>query len=253
MDHPAPDIDAPLSAPAAGSLPREIQSASHAAGQADQWFPRALDLLLHHPALLVGVAYLGSALIGIWSSYWFYRSFGIPVVQYFQFSDFLIAGLRDPVSIVSLGALLAALGLSYLPTVYESRRPEAVRGFRRHWWGRLVFPKWGSPFIDRKWYELSPGTTLAIALVFGSGALIQSHARDKADALLAGGGQPIRLMLSGESRPLVGQARLLGTSSGYTFLYWPANGRTEVIAQGELGRIEVLPRRRYDPEAGRGE
>ena len=38
-------------------------------------------------------------------------------------------------------------------------------------------------------------------------------------------------------------ARLLGTTGGYVYLYWPANGRTEVLVQENVSRIEVLPRR----------
>ncbi|MBE2211667.1 MAG: hypothetical protein IAE66_08645 [Xanthomonadaceae bacterium] len=48
----------------------------------------------------------------------------------------------------------------------------------------------------------------------------------------------------GERFPLQGEARLIGTSSTHVFLYWPANGRTEVLADQAVARMERLPRRR---------
>lgn len=226
---------------------------SGAATDAEEWFPRLLRLMMREPTLLVGVAYLGSALIGLWSSYWFYRHFDIPVAQYFQFSDYLISGLREPISVLYLVGFLLACALAYLPTYYERRHRDAVDAFRQRWWGRLAFPVWGSPFVVRKWYDTSPGNTLMITLVIGSALVLVHYARKRAEAILAGGGQAVAVTLSGKTTPLLGEARLLGTSSGFVYLYWPANGRTEIVVQDEVARIEVLPRRRHEADAESGE
>ena len=61
--------------------------------------------------------------------------------------------------------------------------------------------------------------------------------------MLDGGGEAVRVTLGGDALPLQGTARLLGTTGGYVYLDWPANGRTEVLVQENVSRIEVLPRR----------
>jgi hypothetical protein len=133
--------------------------------------------------------------------------------------------------------------LAYWPTYYEYRHPQQVDRIRRaHWWGRLVFPLSSSPFAQRSWYQLSPEAIAIFVLLLAVASLTVTHARDKARTIVEGGGHRVRITLSGERIPLQGEARLLGTSNGYVYLYWPANGRTEVLAQESVARIETLPR-----------
>ena len=203
-----------------------------------------IPLLRREPTLLFTLAYLGVTVIGIWSSYWFYRHFRISVVEYFQVGDFVVAGLREPINLLSFGLILLLLVASYLPTYYEYRHPQQVDRIRRmHWWGRLVFPISSSPFVQRKWYQASPEWIAIFVLLLAVASLTVSHARDKARAIVEGGGHRVRITLSGERLPLQGEARLLGTSNGYVYLYWPGNGRTEVLVQESVARIETLPRR----------
>jgi hypothetical protein len=202
-----------------------------------------MPLLKREPALLFTLAYLGVTVIGIWSSYWFYRHFRIPVVDYFQVGDFVVAGLREPVNLLSFAAVMLLMALSYLPTYYEYRHPQQVDRIRKtRWWWRLVFPISSSPFVQRKWYQPSPETMAIFVLLLVVALMTVSHARDKARAIVEGGGHRVGVTLSGERLPLQGEARLLGTSNGYIYLYWPENGRTEVIAQESISRIEVMPR-----------
>ncbi|MEO6364575.1 MAG: hypothetical protein ABIO38_00775, partial [Luteimonas sp.] len=43
---------------------------------------RALQLLKREPALLVTVVYLFVSFVGVWCSYWYFRRFGIPILDY---------------------------------------------------------------------------------------------------------------------------------------------------------------------------
>lgn len=202
-----------------------------------------IPLLKREPTLLFTLAYVGVTTIGIWSSYWFYRHFRISVVEYFQVGDFVVAGLREPINLLSFGLIMLLLALAYLPTYYEYRHPQQVDRIRRtRWWARLVFPLSSSPFVQRKWYQPSPETMMIFVLLLAVASMTVSHARDKARAIADGGGHRVRITLSGERLPLQGEARLLGTSNGYVYLYWPANGRTEVLVQESVARIETLPR-----------
>jgi hypothetical protein len=203
-----------------------------------------IPLFKREPTLLFTLAYLGVTVIGIWSSYWFYRHFRIPVVEYFQVGDFVVAGLREPVNLLSFTAVMLLMALTYLPTYYEYRHAQQVDRIRKtRWWAPLVFPISSSPFVRRKWYQFSPEAMALSVLLIALATLTVSHARDKARAIVEGGGHRVRVTLSGERLPLQGEARLLGTSNGYVYLYWPENGRTEVLVQESVARIETLPRR----------
>lgn len=222
--------------------------AGDASGQEDYanrfvWFPSALALLRREPALSITLGYLLLSLIGLWSSYCFYRVFRIPILEYMQPGDFLVAGVRQPMNLLWLLLMILIAVPAYWPTYYRLRHPESAERFRRHWFGRLIFSRYVDPFRRRRWYDLSPEATILLALLFGGGSLIMAYSGDRAKALLDGGGQAVRVTLSDAGAPLRGGARLLGTTSGYVYLYWPDNGRTEVLVQENVSRIEVLPRR----------
>lgn len=208
-----------------------------------RWGPRAMARLAHEPALAITAAYLFVGAVGLWSSYWYYLALGIPVLEYYQVSDFLIAGLRDPFNFVILSVALAVGLLSYSSAWYELHHPERVAQLRRTWWGWLWFNRFASPHRRRRWYDLSPELVLGLGVLLGGGAVMSSHARDRADALRAGAGTPLRITLQGEASPLQGEARLAGTSSSHVFLFWPANGRSEALPSEAVSRIEHLPRR----------
>lgn len=202
-----------------------------------------IPLFKREPAVLFTFAYVGITSIGIWSSYWFYRHFRISVVEYFQVGDFVVAGLREPVNVLSFAAVILLLTLAYFPTYYEYRHPQQVDQIRKtRWWWRLVFPMSSSPFVQRRWFQPSPGAIVIFMLLLAITRLTVSHAREKARNIVEGGGHRVSITLSGQRLPLQGEARLLGTSNGYIYLYWPENGRTEVLVQESVARIETLPR-----------
>jgi hypothetical protein len=92
--------------------------------------------LRHEPTHALTLAYLAVSLLGVWASYWFFRSFGIAILDYMDPSDYLTAGLRDPIylAIVS-GAAVLSLLLNFHE--YARVRGEAYHaGIRAHWWGR---------------------------------------------------------------------------------------------------------------------
>lgn len=208
------------------------------------WFPKALVLLRREPAVAITLGYLLVSLIGLWSSFCFYRVFRIPILEYMQPGDFLVEGVRHPINLLWLLAMLAIAVPAYWPTYYRLHHPERAERYRKHWYGRILFSRYVDPFRRRRWYDISPEATIAFALLVGGGSLILAYADERAGRVLGGGGDAVRVTLNGETQPLHGTARLLGTNSGYVYLYWPANGRTEALVQENVGRIETLPRRR---------
>src|ERR1700712_5166079 len=66
------------------------------AGRNDVALQRVGRRMLREPALILSLAYLSTSALGLWANFWLYRPFGIPVFEYMQPSDMLVAGLRDP-------------------------------------------------------------------------------------------------------------------------------------------------------------
>lgn len=99
-----------------------------------QWNWRAL----REPTVLLTATYLAASAIGLWASYCFYKPFGIPILDYMQPSDFLVAALHDPMYflVVIIGAALSWLGSRI--DVFREGRPERVAVLRERWWGTLV-------------------------------------------------------------------------------------------------------------------
>lgn len=206
------------------------------------WGLRALSRIGREPALAITACYVFVGAVGVWSSYWYYGALGIPILEYYQVSDFLIAGLRDPYNFLALLGVLALALLSYSSAWYELRNPGHVERLRRRWWWRIWFNRWSSPHRPRRWYDLPPESIVLLLVFVSGGSLMVDHATSRAETLRAGGGHPLRVTLQGAHLPLQGEARLAGTSSTHVFLVWPANGRVEALPAQSVARIEHLPR-----------
>lgn len=191
------------------------------------------------PALLVSTAYLLIGFLGLWSSYWFFRGFGIPVLEYLQASDYLVAGLRHPAYLLILGAGFLVGALVSWPDTLRRRHPERINALRaRHWWWRLVFAQ--SRWMSWEGVGLHPVT--GISLVVASFLCLGSayYMLDKGERVRAGlAGNAVRVQLAGDAAPLPGQALLLGTSSAYVYLWWPAQRRAEVLPIAAVKRLQA--------------
>lgn len=207
------------------------------------WVLDVLEVMKREPILFVTLAYVGVSFIGLWASYWFFRYFNLPVLEYLQVSDFLVAGLRDPAYLAwLLGYALLMWAISW-PVFFWRRHPQRVDEYRRRWWGRAMFLKTMDPARPPGRFSWAPETALAFGLFWGGIWILMGYVFAKAENVVDGGGDRVAVTLSGESRPLAGEARLLGTSSNYVFLYWPASGRAEAVSAQAVGRLESLPRR----------
>jgi hypothetical protein len=190
--------------------------------------------LVHEPALLLSVAYLATSALGLWASYWFYRPFGIPIFDYMQPSDLLIAGLRDPayLLLVALGSL--AIWLKYRYDDFRFASPERLATLRSHWWGRaLVVPRWRQHIEQREtpwWRQL----LRLLSLPYLALMLVYIYVQSQAQYVASGKGTPIELTYAGDATPQVGHPLLLGTTAAWVFVYWPDQHRAEAVAQQSL-------------------
>ncbi|MBS0226886.1 MAG: hypothetical protein JSS25_11155 [Proteobacteria bacterium] len=212
-----------------------------------RWLDWLLGVLRHEPAHALTLFYIGTSGLGLWASYWFFRSFGIPVMDYMDPSDYITAGLRDPMYFLMVAA---ALALTFLLNFKEYARRKGPAYYEQtrsaHWWGRVLLPfpyrpargNWLSSLLGLGGFSMP--TAVAFGVVWATMWLTFGYVQNKADNIRNGGGHPVRITLAHTHDPQPGTARLLGTSGDFVFLYWPEQKRAEAITVEEVGRIESL-------------
>ena len=108
---------------------------------------------------------------------------------------------------------------------------------RKHWWGRVVFP---GKSLWWSYWGMAPETGLVFGTFWGMIWLLYVLVIGNAEAIHAGKGERVRLTLAGNAQPLSGDARLLGTSNAFVFVYWPEGKRAEALPIESVARIESL-------------
>jgi len=111
--------------------------------------------LLRHPAIAVTVAYLSLTTIGVTFSYAHFNAFGVDVFDFWQPSDLVLAGFREPASFVYAAFALAIGWSSYREQANRRQRLErlvaeleaAPRDGLRGAWARLRL-RWAQDEID---------------------------------------------------------------------------------------------------------
>ncbi|MGH8081240.1 MAG: hypothetical protein ACREP7_11740 [Lysobacter sp.] len=203
------------------------------------WVLRAWARLLSEPSLGLSVGYLLVSLIGLWANYWFYRTFDLPILEYMQVSDYLVAGLRDPKYALVLAISTAVAWLVSWPEVFRQKHPRLARRYQQRLWGKLVFPEWSV----MRWTVLGvkPETGIAAVVFIGMGLTTCVYVMDKAESIREhGSGHAVRVTLADGAEPLPGQARLLGTSSSYVFLWWPRQRMAEAVPIESIARLRSV-------------
>jgi hypothetical protein len=158
-----------------------------------------------------------------------------------QASDYLVAGLRDPAYALVLALSVTMSWLISWPEIYRKQHPRRVRELQRRWWGRFVLPE--SDWFRWTLLRLKPETGIAMVVFMGMALSTCSYVIAKAGRIRDNGaGHAVRVTLAGADAPLPGQARLLGTSSAYVFLWWPDARRAEALPIEGVGRMQALPR-----------
>ena len=200
---------------------------------------RLWAVMHREPALMVTTAYLFVSFIGLWANYWFFRRFDLPILEYMQGGDYLVAGLRDPIyAYAVIGITLASLLIVWVEK-WRVRHSERVRRLSRSWWGRVLFGQGHEPSA---WYlGMSRETGLLVMSFVTAMLIVFSYVDARAQAIHAGGGHVVRVSLAGEAAALPGQARLLGTNSSFVFLWWPQQRKVEALPTANVSRIESVP------------
>jgi len=237
MNQPVEPATAPRIDPVGPPLATETAAAS--APAAPSIVVRLLGVLKREPVLFITVAYLFVSFLGLWSSFWFYRRFDVPILEYMQSSDFFVAGLRRPQFMLLLGVSLFWLWLSAWPMRWVEGNHERADDYRRnHWWGKYLFPE------PRSWQGLwgvRSETMLLVAFLGLALYVVYTFSVVSAKDILRERDKThrVKVSLSMEgSTPTV--ASLLGTTSAFVFLWRGDTRRSEVVPIESIAKIESL-------------
>ena len=192
------------------------------------------------PAQMLSVAYLATSAVGLWSSYWFYKPFGVNILQFMEVTDFLAAGLRDPVYLfIVLVAVVAGWVMTW-PERWAMRNPERVTRLMRHWWWRwIIAPHWHERVRD-KFGMIPHEAWLFVGIVWMSMWVLFGYVSGHAKDIIKGGGRVVKFTAEADVREgLCASPRLIGTTSLYVFLYCGESRTVEVVPIESVGRLTL--------------
>jgi len=204
--------------------------------------PHALQTFRREPALAITLCYLLVAMAGIFYNYSFYQKFGIPILTLSQISDFLVAGLQQPMALL---LVLSTFPLCWILDRFNAwkrersgrRRDELMRSMPDSLWRTIRLRLVSSPprWVTALFY-------VAIVIWYGW-YFVFFYARHRAEAVRDGEAQEVTVWLSGNAEPLPAKAGhwlYLGAVSSYVFVYDRAEQRAVVLPVNNIARLEPL-------------
>lgn len=198
---------------------------------------RVVHVFRREPVLLITCSYLFISVYGLWDSYWFYRRFDIPILEFMQSSDYFVAGLRRPEYLWLLAWTLVTAWLALLPERWRQRYPERTARIERRWWGRLLLPRRGDWWM---YMGLHPETMASLTALFTMSLCLYVLGDARGARIHEGSGHAVSVRLAGQAQQLPGDWRMLGTSAAFVFVWDPDARRAEVLPIDSVAGIRLL-------------
>lgn len=238
--------DAPVPTIADPAAPRPSAETEQPVSALFEVLPHVLRTLRREPALVITLTYLLVAMAGIFYDYSFYRQFDVPVLSLSQISDFLGAGIQEPMAIV---LVLSTFPLCWLfdRINIRGRRRRAAEGERLKampsltWWQqrRLAFIV---GMNERRGYMRLMYVLIIVAYAW---TFVSNYAGHRADAVKRGDALEVDVRMNDGSTltPAGGQRPwlYLGAISQYVFVYDREAGRARILPTNAIAAIEPIP------------
>jgi hypothetical protein len=239
--------DAPVPTIADSAAPRPSAESTPPVSALFEVLPHVLRTLRREPALVITLTYLLVAMAGIFYDYAFYRQFDIPVLSLSQISDFLGAGIQEPMAIV---LVLSTFPLCWLfdRINMRGRRRRAAEGERLKampsltWWQqrRLAFIV---GMNERRGYMRLVYVLVIVAYAW---TFVSNYASHRADAVKRGDALEVEVRMNdGAAAPTSPAGRkpwlYLGAISQYVFVYDRDTGRARILPSNAIAAIEPIP------------
>lgn len=181
------------------------------------------------PGLLISLSYLLISLLGVFFTWSMYHRLGVDYLEFAEVTDFLMAVLREPITLLLAGtAVLVTVLLRGMITMeqrYFARNPPKnvlLRAYKRtsDWSYRNI------PLLE------------IIAFLLYSFLFVSLYGEWKSNGLRAGEGRQVSVQLVDESGEL--QRTLLGDSSRYLFLFDTGSNQVEAIPHENIMKLTMV-------------
>ena len=165
-----------------------------------------------HPTMLLTFCYFIITIIGVLYSYFFYKEFGINIIKFADLSDFLLASILEPKSVVIFISLIVITSFFYWLDYLLRKK---YKGY-----GNLLEKKFKSKFTDPIGYVL-------ILVVFTT-YFVEHIAISNAKEVKSGETDDFLVRISDPGDHQVEKyLALLGSSSRYVYLF--NKGKSEAL------------------------
>lgn len=167
-----------------------------------------------HPTMLLTFCYLIITIIGVLYSYFFYKEFGINIIKFADLSDFLLASILEPKSVLIFISLIIVTSIFYWLDLLLRKK---YKGY-----GNFVEKKFKSKYTDPIGYVL--------ILVFYTTVIVHHIAVNNAEEVKAGETDDFLVRISDPGAHQVEKNfALLGSSSRYVYLFDNERSEAQVI------------------------
>jgi len=167
-----------------------------------------------HPTMLLTLCYFIITIIGVLYSYFFYKEFGINIIKFADLSDFLLASILEPKSVIIFISLIVTTYIFYW---FDLLLRKKYKGY-----GSFVEKKFKSKYTDPVGYF--------IILIVYTTLLVQHVAILNAAKIKSGNSDDFLVRISDPGDHQVeNKLALLGSSSRYLYLYNNEKSQAQVI------------------------
>jgi hypothetical protein len=185
-------------------------------------------LLLRQPGLLISLSYLVVSLLGMFFTWSLYDKLGVNYLQFAEVSDFLMAVLREPATLLMAATAVAVTlllrGLVTLEQRYFARHPPTnilMRAYR----------------AASNWSHRNLVLELGVFLLY-SFLFINLYGNWKSEQLRSGKGDRVSVQFLDQA-PMV-QRIMLGGSSRYLFLFDSQSGQVQAVPHENILKLDMV-------------
>jgi len=162
------------------------------------------SFFLEHPTMLFTFCYFIITVIGVLYSYFFYSEFEINIIKFADLSDFLLASILEPLSIIIFLCVSVLLLLGLKVDQFLRNKFQTVNKFEE----MIKSERYGDPII------------ILLATVLITTYVINSLATKNAEKIKSGVIDQYSVSFSGPKENSSGQVlALLGSTSRYTYFF----------------------------------
>lgn len=167
-----------------------------------------------HPTMLLTFCYFVITVLGVLYSYYFYKEFGINILKFADLSDFLLASILEPQTLI---LFLGVTFLTILNILLEAFMKKRFKGYKQFSNDKLK-AKYTEPFLH-------------IMIVTSITAMMTSVlATNNADIIKSGSFDEFQVRIADPGTLSANQSlALLGSSSRYVYFYNAKNSEALVI------------------------